>query len=416
MGKNHNNRSISFVARRYLAGKSRMGISRAHLLTIGGIALGVMALIVVSSVMNGMRNDIQKRIMGTLSEIRLSAHKGEPLDDYQALIDKINAVGYAASPVVRQELLIRSESGTATPAVAFGIDAKTHPQVSSVLISSRQNEDLQGIIAGALDSESFDEGGIILGAGIAADLGIFLDDEVLLISPIFSIPSPFGMLPHLHSLKVQAIFNAGMPEYDQNYVFIPLSVAQSFAGYSTEIDYLEIKSGDRSYSKKHLKKLSAMFKDYKLEDWGDFDASLYGAIRFEKYLMFVILLFMFVIAGFNLTGSLLKIITQKKPELGLLKALGYNERDLRQLFMMQAMMLCTLGIALGLILGSVMLFIQAKTGLVKLEDFMTLPVKIQFSDYLLVIAVSYLITWLSILLPLKQLSGIDAVKLIRKNA
>lgn len=415
MGKNHNNRSITFVARRYLAGKSRMGISRAHLLTIGGIALGVMALIVVSSVMNGMREDIQKRIMGTLSEIRLSAHKGEPLKDYQILIDQINTMGYAASPVVRQELLIRSENETA-PAIAFGIDGKTHPQVSSVLISSRQNEDFQGIIAGALDPESFDEDGIILGAGIAADLGIFLGDEVLLISPIFSIPSPFGMLPHLHSLKVQAIFSAGMPEYDQSYVFIPLSVAQSFAGYSSEIDYLEIKSGDRNYSKKHLKKLSAMFKGYKLEDWGDFDASLYGAIRFEKYLMFVILLFMFVIAGFNLTGSLLKIITQKKPELGLLKALGYNERDLRQLFMMQAMMLCTLGVVFGLILGSVMLFIQAKTGLVKLEDFMTLPVKIQFGDYLLVVAVSYLITWLSILLPLKQLSGIDAVKLIRKNA
>ena len=84
--------------------------------------------------------------------------------------------------------------------------------------------------------------------------------------------------------------------------------------------------------------------------------------------------------------------------------------------MMQAMMLCTLGIALGLILGSLMLFIQAKTGLVKLEDFIILPVKVQFSDYFLVIAVSYLLTWLSILLPLKQLSDIDAVKLIRKNA
>lgn len=415
MGKNHKNRSITFVARRYLAGKSRMGISRAHLLTLGGIALGVMALIVVSSVMNGFREDIQKRIMGTLSEIRLSAYEGKPLEDYQALVEKINEAGYAASPVVRQELLVRGDDGTA-PAIAFGIDGKTHSQVSSVLLPERLNDNIQGIIAGELDPVRFEEGGIILGAGIAADMGAFIGDEILLISPIFNIPSPFGMLPHLHTLKVQAIFSAGMPEYDQNYIFIPLGVAQSFAGYSSEIDYLEIKSGNGIYSKKHMKKLSAMFEGYKLEDWGDFDASLYGAIRFEKYLMFVILLFMFIIAGFNLTGSLLKIITQKKPELGLLKALGYRERDLRQLFMMQAMMLCTLGIALGLILGSLMLFIQAKTGLVKLEDFIILPVKVQFSDYFLVIAVSYLLTWLSILLPLKQLSDIDAVKLIRKNA
>src|SRR5690554_4919922 len=106
MGRNHKNRSIVFVARRYLAGKSRMGISRAHLLTLGGIALGVMALIVVSSVMNGFREDIQKRIMGTLSEIRLSAFEGKPLEDYQSIVEKINEAGYAASPVVRQELLV----------------------------------------------------------------------------------------------------------------------------------------------------------------------------------------------------------------------------------------------------------------------------------------------------------------------
>lgn len=392
-----------------------MGISRAHLLTLGGIALGVMALIVVSSVMNGFREDIQKRIMGTLSEMRLSAEGGKPLEDHEAIVKKLSNAGYAASPVVRQELLIKSDAGSAV-AVAFGVDGNTHPEVSSVLVSRRQNQEIQGIIAGRFDPDSFNDGGIVLGAGIASDIGIFLDDEVLLISPIFNVPSPFGMLPRLHSLKVQAIFNAGMPEYDQSYVFIPLEVAQSFAGYSDQIDYIEIKSGDPNYSKKHIKRLAAMFEGYKLEDWGDFDASLYSAIRFEKYLMFVILLFMFIIAGFNLTGSLLKIITQKKPELGLLKALGYKERDLRQLFMMQAMLLCTLGIVLGLMLGSALLFVQAKTGLVRLDDSITLPVKLQLGDYLLVVAVSYLLTWLSILLPLRQLSDIDAVRLIRKNA
>lgn len=404
---------ISFLARKYLAGKSRLPIGKKHLLTLGGIALGVMALITVSSVMNGFRSDIRQRIIGTLSEMRLSNFDQSPLQNTVPLTKKLKANGFNSSPVIRNELLIKSYEFSVVAAV-FGIDPTTHPKVSPVL-SPKEPESLHGLISGAIIPSAFNEGGIVLGSGLASQLSVFPGDEIQLISPIFSIPSPFGMLPRVHRLKVMAIFAAGMPEYDMNYAFIPLDIAREFSPHKGFADYLEIRSKNPENSRKHLKKLSKILPEYRLEDWSSFDASLYGAIRFEKYLMFVILLFMFIIASFNLTGSMLKIITQKKPELGLLKALGYRDKQLRQVFLLQAIYLSTAGIVLGIVLSGILLYIQAKTGLVKLDQ-IVLPVKIQLSDYFLVIAVSYLLTWLSILLPLRQLNQIDAVALIRRNA
>ncbi|MCK9556621.1 MAG: ABC transporter permease [Candidatus Cloacimonetes bacterium] len=415
MKKPIRNASITFLARKYLGGRSRLGVSRSHILTLCGIALGVMALITVSSVMNGFRADIRERIIGTLSEMRLSAPDGKSIAGYEQLEERISVAGYHAAGVVRCELLLKNGDQMA-PALVFGIDAQKQRKLSPVLQHQASGTALHGIVAGSLDSAEFMERGIAIGSGLAGELGLYLGDELQIISPIFNIPTPFGLLPKVEVVEVMAIFSAGMPEYDQSYCFVPRAIAQGFNAYADEVDYIEIRSDDPTRSRMHLKKLQPLFPDYKLEDWSSFDASLYGAIRFEKYLMFIILLFMFIIASFNLTGSLLKTISFKKSELGLLKALGYKDKELRQLFLRQAFMLCTLGIIIGLILSSVLLIIQDRTALVKLDQAIVLPVQIQISDYLLVIAVSYLLTWLSILLPLSRLSKINAVELIRRNA
>ncbi|MDD4686645.1 MAG: ABC transporter permease [Candidatus Cloacimonetes bacterium] len=408
------NISIPFLAKKYLAGRSRLGVSRSHILTLCGIALGVMALITVSSVMNGFREDIRERIIGTLSEMRLSNKDRAPINNYRYLEGRIQKLGYSAAGVVRSELVIKNGDRN-TPALVFGIDALKQSKLSPVLNPQQSEKNIHGIIAGSISSKAFMERGLAIGSGLAAELGIYVGDKVQIISPIFNIPTPFGLLPKVQVLEVMAVFSAGMPEYDQSYCFVPLHVAQSFNGYQDEVDYIEIRSEDPIKSRKHQKHLQPLFEDYLIEDWSSFDASLYGAIRFEKYLMFIVLLFMFIIASFNLTGSLLKTISFKQSELGLLKALGYTDRDLRRLFMLQAMMLCTIGIVIGVVFSSIILYIQHQTGLVKLDQAIILPVQIQIGDYCLVIAVSYLLTWLSILLPLKRLNKVNAVELIRRK-
>ncbi len=135
-------------------------------------------------------------------------------------------------------------------------------------------------------------------------------------------------------------------------------------------------------------------------------------------LMFTIMLLMYVIASFNLTGNMLKSIAQKKKELGLLKAIGFRDKDLSSLFLRQSLFLSSFGILLGLVLASLLLWLQSNYGFVKLaagDDFTVLPVKVLWQDYVVVVIASYTITFLSVLLPLRRLREVDPIALIRQH-
>lgn len=416
---NSENRSISFLAGKYLRNRGRGVIGKAHYLTLGGIILGVLALLCVSSVMNGFRGDIGRRISGTMSEIRVRNADGSKIDNPGEIVAKLEAKGLFAAPVIRSELIIKYRT-VAVPTIAFGIDPLRHNKVSRILqpMTDDGSGIRQGIIAGSATPELFAADGIALAAGLAAQLNVYPGDVVQIISPLFSIPTAFGMIPRVKSYTVIAVFESAMPEYQQSYSYLDLQGAGFFANQAGSVDYIDVRTKDFNRAEQSARQLEKDLSGYTVDSWSRFDASLYSAIRFEKFIMFVIMLFMYVIASFNLTGNMLKAISQKKRELGLLKALGYGDRDLRQLFLRQSVVLSTLGIGIGVIIASLLLWLQATYGLVKLDAgdsiMSVLPVKVMWQDYILVIAVSYLITLISILLPLKRLRGIDAVELIRK--
>jgi len=414
------NKSVLWLAGRYLRGQGSGLVGRAHYLTLAGIILGVAALICVSSVMNGFRADIRSRIEGTLSEIRISRPNGSPFADYPGMLNSLQKQGFQASPVVRNELVLKHGPAIFST-LCLGIDPVLHSHISGALVPSGTggNSTKQGLLAGSIWGPDFSDGGIALGSALAAKLNVLPGDEVQLLSPLFDVPTAFGLLPRVRNLRVAAIFYAGMPEYNESFSYVPLDVARFFSGYAEEVDYIEIRTPDFARSERYARQLRSQLKGFSVEDWSAYDASLFNAIRFEKYMMFVIMLFMYIIASFNLTGNMLKTISQKKRELGLLKAIGYNETDLRDLFIRQSLLLSTLGIALGIALGTLMVLIQKNYGLFRLDmgdaDLMPLPVKIMWTDYLTVVAVSYLITLLSVVFPLRRLKGIKPIELIRQN-
>ncbi len=418
--ENTKNKSKLWLAQRYLRGRGSGLINRSHFLTIAGILLGVTALICVSSVMNGFRADIRNRIIGTMSEIRVSKKDGSPLAEHTTLIKELQSLGYKAAPVIRNELVLKRGSAIFTT-LSFGIDPNLHTQISGAIIpQSPDNADnTQGLLAGNILGPEFSNGGIALGSALAAKMGVMLGDEVQLLSPMFDVPTAFGLLPRVRTVRVVAIFYAGMPEYDDSFSYVALDTARFFSGYTDEVDYVEVKTPNFEKSTSYAKQLRARLKGYSVEDWSTYDSSLYGAIRFEKYMMFVIMLFMYIIASFNLTGNMLKAIAQKKHELGLLKAIGYRENDLRDLFLYQSLILSTVGIVIGLVLATAMLIIQQNTGVISLDmgeaGPMPLPVVFFWQDYVTVILASYLITLLSVIFPLKRLKGINAIELLRQT-
>ncbi|MDZ4120777.1 MAG: FtsX-like permease family protein, partial [Candidatus Cloacimonadaceae bacterium] len=380
-----------------------------------------MALLCVTSVMNGFRNDMQRRITGTLAQIRISHQDQTPISEYESIISICESLGFQAAPVNRAELLLKS-GGVIEPSMCFGIDFARHQHVNEILrpMPHTTKDNLrQGIVAGVVDEASFEEGGIILGSGLAYKLDARLGDTIQIVSPMFTEPTAFGLLPKVRSVKVLAIFAAGMPEYDAMYSYVPLGVTSYFGGSSSAVDYIEVRSGDMHQAPKAAQKLSLLLPDYQVRDWSSFDPSLYNAIRFEKYMMLIIMLMMYIIASFNLTGNMLKTIAQKKMELGLLKAIGYRDRDLSQLFMYKAMLITTLGVLIGLAFALVLLLVQREFGIIKLSagprDYIALPVLIQIPDFLLIILLAYGLSILSTLFPLRQLRQIETISLIRNN-
>lgn len=417
--KSKDNRGVSFLAGRFLRGRAKGLIGRNHYLTLAGITLGVVALLCVSSVMNGFREDIGTRIVGTMSEIRISSKAGDGITDHDKLLADLRSKGFAASATIRNELLIKRGS-IVLPAISFGIDPKDHAGVSMALrpVSDDGFGIRQGIIAGNPVSDAFEDNGIILAAGLASTIGAYLGDEVQIISPRMSIPTAFGMIPRVRSFMVIALFESAMPEYQQSYAYMNLANARFFSG-SDRVDQIEVRTPDFSRAEAYARQLQNELPAYKVEPWSRFDASLYSAIRFEKMLMFVIMLLMYVIASFNLTGNMLKSIAQKKRELGLLKSIGFTDRDLRSLFLRQSVILSSIGIGLGLLIASLLLFLQTRTGMVKIGSgdgsLVILPVKVLAADYLIVVLASYLLTLASVTLPLRRLRQIDPIALIRQT-
>lgn len=412
------NGATSWLASRYLRGRNARLVSKNHYLTLAGITLGVLALLCVSSVMNGFKEDIGLRISGTLSQIRMRSVEDHGFSNPDSLISVLKQDGIAASAVVRNELLAKKGS-MLLPAFCFGIDVDNHKLVSMALnpLIDDGTGLRQGLIAGVATQQALDADGIILAAGLAGSMGLYLNDELQLISPRFNIPTAFGMIPKVKTFKVKGIFESAMPEYQQSYCYVSLENAMFFSA-KAKVDELDLRVGKFSHSEAMSTALQKRFPHFKVEPWSKFDASLYSAIRFEKMLMFTIMLLMYVIASFNLTGNMLKSIAQKKKELGLLKAIGFRDRDLSSLFLKQSLFLSSFGILLGIFLASLLLWLQHSYGIVKItagDGLTVLPVKVLWLDYIIVVMASYLLTLLSILLPLRKLRELDPITLIRQN-
>lgn len=397
-----------------------------HWLTSSGIALGVFALLSVSSVMNGFDKDMRQRIIGTRAEIRLDNPNSAPLNDYELILSELEKQPYikAASPVVRNELMLVNGSNMAAT-VSFGIDFSKQKMISPILtpiepelLKKPNHEWLQGLIGNDISPQDFENNGIIIGAELAQSIFASIGDTLQLVSPLGSIPTPLGLLPQTKSMRVVGIFIAGMPEYDRLYSYIPLSAGQFFNSFQDQIDHINIKTNNPKQLIKITKKLRKAFPRYRVENWSSFDTSLYNAMHFEKYLMMVILGLMFILSSFNMSGNIFKTIIQKRKTIGIMKTMGFRNEELMKVLMRQGFIIGTTGIIIGVLLSLLLLSIQSYWGVIRLPvgnmPSLVLPVDIRLKDYLIVPLISLFITWLSIYLPARSAKRINPIKLIRE--
>jgi lipoprotein-releasing system permease protein len=400
-----------FIALRYLRTKKKhRGISINILISIGGVAVGVMALLVVLSVMSGFHEDLQKKILGVNAHMLILDYKGT-MPEYKDVIQKLegeeNIISYAPF-VVGQAM------------VSYG--KKAHGVFLRGIIPEKEiktTEILKYMKEGKLENlASRDEiPGIILGKELARSLGAFKGDIINILSPVGEI-GPLGMLPRVKKFRVVGIFEVGMFEYDFNLVLTDIVSAQEFFGINRDITGIELRLDDiykASVVRERIQK-KLEFPLY-ARDWMQMNRNLFSALKLEKFAMFIILILIILVASFNIVSTLIMNVLEKKREIAILKAMGATNNGIMTIFMLQGLLIGISGTIIGVVGGYLLSYVLNTYQIIKLPAdvyyLSHLPVKMKFFDFLVTSLSAIIISFLATIYPAWQAAKLNPVEPLR---
>ncbi len=333
------------IAMRYLRSKRQEGfISVITWFSLIGIMLGVATLIVVMSVMNGFRQELFQRVIGLNGHMNIYAMQG-PLDNHQVLAERVSKVKdvIAVAPTVEAQALI-SVSGSASGAYVRGMTQeaiKNRPTIAN------------HIVEGSLDY--FGDTSIAIGVRMAQRLNLSVGDSLTLISPV-SKSTVFGSAPRLRAFKIGAIFDVGMFEYDNNFIFMPLEAAQVFFKTGSGVTTLEMFVNDPQNLRQIRRDIVEAIGPHqqqplRLLDWQQSNSSFFTALQVERNVMFLILTMIILVAAFNIISSLIMLVKDKGRDIAILRTMGATRGSIMRIFFLNGSSIGIAGTTAGLILG-----------------------------------------------------------------
>ena len=407
-----------FISLRYLKAKRRQGfISLISIISMAGVAVGVMALIVVLAVMTGFTDSLRDKILGINSHI-IVQKMGRTIANHRELGQltmKVDGV-LAATPYTYSQTMI-SVPDASSGAVVRGIDPSTAGNVLSL-----EKQITQGSLA-PLAAESDPSGsghnlpGIILGSELASQLRVSVGYNIRLFSPSGPL-TPMGVIPKIKTCRVVAIFETGMYEYDSSLAYVSLATAQEFLELGDGVHGLELKVKD-------IYKVSEITVDleeklgfgYVVKDWIGMNRNLFSALRLEKTAMFIVLALIVLVAAFNIISTLIMVVMSKGKDIAILKSMGATSKGIMLIFIYEGLIIGLTGTVLGVAGGLGLCKILSKYQFIQLPSnvypITTLPVKVLPLDVTLVAVSAALITLLATVYPSWKASKIEPAVALR---
>jgi len=405
----------SFIARKYFRAKRRTGfISIITYVSIAGVTIGVTALILVLSVMNGFEAEVRSKLIDADAHIRLRKYFTDTITETDSLLKIVrkNPRVIGAAPTIYEESMIKS-SNSQHPTIVKAIDLGSADKVLD--IKSK-------IIHGTLEFKEKDlEGhklpGIILGRYLADRLLTLNTDDIV---TLFTLPKEGGIFsqPRVMQFYVAGIVELGYYEYDRMFSFISLESAQKLYNMPGGVSWIEIKIDDYEAAEQVAKQIEDhLGYPFVTQTWFELNKSLFSWMTIEKWGAFVILSLIIMVAAFNIISSLIMIVMEKTREIGILKSMGATSKSVMKIFMYEGIIVGILGTGLGSLLGYIIGFIQMNYKVISLPADVyiidALPMQMHLVDFLAVSSIGLLLCFLASVYPAYKASRLYPVEAIR---
>ncbi len=407
---------LRYTRSRRGGGRGNSFISFISMVSMLGIALGVAALIVVLSVMNGFQSELRARILGVASHIQITGADNE-LPQWQAVAQGAakHPDVLAAAPFVSAQAML-SYDQTVRGAIIRGVDPQLENRVADFALHMK---------SGSLDDLKPGEFGIVLGRELAQALRVFVGDKVTLIAPQ-GLVTPAAILPRLKQFRVVGIFEVGMYEYDSGLAVIHLTDAQALYRMDDRVSGVRLKLRELMDAPRIARELSPYVRtEAYVTDWTSGHANLFRAVQIEKNVMFVILLMIVAVAAFNIVSTLVMAVNDKRAEIAILRTLGASPSSVMAIFMVQGALIGVLGLLIGVV-GGVALAVNVDVVVPALERLLgvtlwnkevyyitALPSELHWQDVAVVSGVSFVLTLVATLYPSWRASRVVPAEALR---
>lgn len=392
-----------WIGFRYLAAKKDPFLAVINFVAIAGVAIGVMALIVVIAVMTGFDHDLREKILGTNAHILVEREIG--VRDYERLSQVIEGIeGVAAAAPFVQGPVFVEYAGQSMSVLARGISPEHEYKVTRV-------QDY--LIDGSMTDLSRD--GIIIGSELALFLGKDVGDPITLITPASGLAGEGWR----HYLTIVGIFSSGMYDYDRNLILVSVSKAQEIFNYSSDrVSGLALRV-HHIFDAPKIKELIYQEIGYSflVKTWIDLNQNFFAALKLEKFAMFIILTLIILVASFNIVSTLIVTVTSKIKDIGILKSIGVSNKAIQRIFIFKGVAIGLLGTFWGLVGGVGLSMLLKQYQFIKLPQDIyyidRLPVLLKLSDLLMITGAAILISYLATLYPAKKAGAMEPVEALR---
>jgi len=324
-----------------------------------GIGLGVAALVIVLSVMNGFQKEVRDRMLSVVSHIEIVSADGGALEDFAGTLQQVklnNQVLGAAPFISAQALLARGEDMKGV--LVRGIDPALEPSVVDLtagMAAQARNSINQGLSMPGIEALKPGQFGVVLGLDLARQLGLRIGDPVTLIAPNGQV-TPAGVLPRLKQMQVVGLFNSGHYEYDSALVMIHVEDAGKIFRLEGPTG-VRLKIKDLHEARSVAQQLAPTLNaGMGIRDWTQQNRTWFAAVQVEKRMMFIILTLIVAVAAFNLVSTLVMSVTDKRADIAILRTLGASPKSIMGIFMVQGALVGVIGTLGGLLLGLVVAF------------------------------------------------------------